>query len=222
MQAGIDAITSLAATDPTPAEGWSEAGTHAGGVRCHTRVQPGCPVLMLKAKRRVAGAARCGRGVDALVQFCTGIETLDVLDSTYVSDTAVCLTAPSEDTRTRVHGVYSAVWGLPTPFLWNREMVWKEAVERRADGVGVVCAISVEHPDKPLPEARGERLMRGQIVLAGYVFEPVEGSDDGDVDVSYIVQVDPRGSLPLWLVNMLVTDQAGNVQAIAKQFGKDP
>merc|ERR1719271_2123448 len=43
---------------------------------------------------------------------------------------------------------------------------------------------------------------------------------DGACEVNYIVQVDPKGWIPTWVVNMVAADQADNVTRVREHVHK--
>jgi len=57
------------------------------------------------------------------------------------------------------------------------------------------------------PQVKG--CVRGEVQSSGYICIP--NADNKTCKLTYLVQVDPKGWLPVWLVNLVAADQAMNV-----------
>ena len=51
--------------------------------------------------------------------------------------------------------------------------------------------------------------VRGKILVSGYYAAPNPAT--GGSTLYYVVQADPKGQLPMWVVNLVAPDQAQNV-----------
>ena len=58
-------------------------------------------------------------------------------------------------------------------------------------------AVSVEHDD--VPEVK--KVVRGELIIGGWILDP-DPEDEDKCYAYYIVQGDPKGSIPKWVVNM--------------------
>ncbi|XP_008112876.2 START domain-containing protein 10 [Anolis carolinensis] len=88
-------------------------------------------------------------------------------------------------------GYYS--WKCPKP-LRNRDVVTLRSWRVLEDKSYVILNFSVKHPKYP-PR---KDLVRAVSILAGYLVEP---TGTNSCRLTYLAQVDPKGSLPKWVVN---------------------
>ncbi|XP_057838422.2 uncharacterized protein LOC131048481 isoform X2 [Cryptomeria japonica] len=88
------------------------------------------------------------------------------------------------------------------PLFKNREFVVYERRETMDDGTFVVGVASLpnEIAKGVLPKSRG-KFVRGLLIQSGWVIESMEQRDS--CMVTYVVQMDPAGWLPKWVVNRL-------------------
>eukprot|EP00696_Hemimastix_kukwesjijk_P008744 gnl/Hemi2/21048_TR6989_c0_g1_i1.p1 gnl/Hemi2/21048_TR6989_c0_g1~~gnl/Hemi2/21048_TR6989_c0_g1_i1.p1 ORF type:complete len:227 (+),score=51.33 gnl/Hemi2/21048_TR6989_c0_g1_i1:88-768(+) len=124
------------------------------------------------------------------------------------------------DARTHV---YHAAFKLPFP-MTDRDFVWlayDDVVDQTGnptptgntvDKIGVSIGWSIEHPSVP----ENSSFIRGSINVSGYIWTP--GVEAGTCNLSYIVQCDPHGWIPKWVVNLVAADQAENVKRVQKYF----
>ena len=106
------------------------------------------------------------------------------------------------------HAVLRGTFKLPS-IIKDRDFVWEQITMRMPDGAVLVAAQSVESGmvNALAPVADGH--VRGTILVSGYYVVP--NADTGGSTVYYAVQADPRGALPMWVVNLVAPDQAQNV-----------
>jgi hypothetical protein len=67
----------------------------------------------------------------------------------------------------------------------------------------MVFSQSIKH--EKTPEISG--FVRGELLTSGYIIEPVDGTQQKESKVTYIVQLDPKGWLPTSVVNSVAVDQ---------------
>jgi hypothetical protein len=103
------------------------------------------------------------------------------------------------------------------PGITNRDFCY-EAMHAMVDAKTAFCiGASIKRPDCP-PSTQTWKWVRGEIKVSGYL---VRNTENGDGCVlTYIVQVDPSGWVPTWVVNLVAGDQADNVTRIARYFDK--
>ena len=96
-----------------------------------------------------------------------------------------------------LHLLYKAVW--PTS---PRDFAVMNVVGRTDPHTRVHAACSIVDPR--IPEIKG--YVRGAVLAGGYVVKDVPGSADS-AEVTYITQVDLKGSVPSFVVNKIVESQ---------------
>mmetsp|Transcript_2588 Transcript_2588/g.5868 ORF Transcript_2588/g.5868 Transcript_2588/m.5868 type:complete len:202 (-) Transcript_2588:21-626(-) len=94
------------------------------------------------------------------------------------------------------HHQYKAPWPVS-----NRDFVFAVDERRLDDGGFVIVGKSVELPTFP-PQSG---VVRGEMDFGGFILRPIEG---GKTRVTYIVHVDPKGSVPTMVVNYTQTEQS--------------
>jgi len=107
--------------------------------------------------------------------------------------------------------VLRGTFKLPSSVIKDRDFVWDQLVYRAPNGSVIVVAQSVDENDVKVnalaPVEPGH--VRGSILVSGYYAVP--NARTGGSTVYYAVQVDPKGALPMWVVNLVAPDQAQNV-----------
>jgi hypothetical protein len=102
------------------------------------------------------------------------------------------------------HHIYYANFKVG-PMLSDRDFVWWCLDANLPDGSYVSTGKSILTKDCPDVSGR----VRGEIRASGYVVQPVK-DDPKSSKVTYVVQTDPRGWLPTWIVNIVAASQAYN------------
>jgi hypothetical protein len=142
-----------------------------------------------------------------------------------------------DKTRALVHSRFNAGSWAAQQVVWNRDFVYmkksmyfqdykithlpdgtelEEAVTIPSIGLGLVYSVEPDHPDA-LAEIDGH--VRGHIHYAGYAFFELE-KDSADCDMIYVVRVDPAGSLPTWVINIVGPGQARVCTAWRENIGE--
>jgi len=103
------------------------------------------------------------------------------------------------------------------PGITNRDFCFSGLHTMVDEHTALVIASSVERADCP-PSSSTWHWVRGEIKVSGYMAR--DASDGVSCELTYIVQVDPSGWLPNWVVNVVAADQADNVTRIAQYFAK--
>mmetsp|Transcript_3105 Transcript_3105/g.10842 ORF Transcript_3105/g.10842 Transcript_3105/m.10842 type:complete len:230 (-) Transcript_3105:55-744(-) len=112
---------------------------------------------------------------------------------------------------------------LPWP-VWNRDFVIANGVFVSDDKKKVYqAAMSVPDESYPPRPPQPKQMVRGHIDLSSFVFAAAD--EDSDIDSSQntrlerILLVDPKGSLPSWLVNSMakkqIVDFVNNIATLA-------
>mmetsp|Transcript_38444 Transcript_38444/g.105905 ORF Transcript_38444/g.105905 Transcript_38444/m.105905 type:complete len:337 (-) Transcript_38444:115-1125(-) len=110
------------------------------------------------------------------------------------------------------HAVFYGAFRVPG-ILWNRDIVWSGMWALLQDQELIVLGTSTERAD--VPERTSERLVRADMCCSGY---RLKVRAPGEIVVDYVVQVDPKGYVPKWVVNIVSADQAHNVTRLRKFF----
>lgn len=109
-----------------------------------------------------------------------------------------------------------AIMGTPVPSpIWDRDVCWLEYADIIHDNegkeIGFGVGSSITRPE--CPNLEHHKLVRAEIACTGYVFKKCD-DDPGYMDVTYIIQADPKGLIPKWAVNKFAWQQALNVVRI--------
>lgn len=124
----------------------------------------------------------------------------------------------AENVNLPLYSVKWAAYALPFP-LWWRDFVFCELTCWTPEGYGVSLAMSFPRMTERVPSLEeSHRLIRGTIGMSGYIWRNVPGSDpmkaDGEghmmSEITYLLQVDPKGILPAWAVNLTGVQQGMN------------
>ena len=62
---------------------------------------------------------------------------------------------------------------------------------------------------------------RGAVLTSGYYITPETESEGGGSKIAFVVQADPKGSLPAWVVNLVAPKQAHNVTRLRKYLDRE-
>lgn len=121
--------------------------------------------------------------------------------------------------------LYSVKWGawlLPFP-LSNRDFVFCEFTCWAENGYGVSMCMSIPKITdkiKTLEESHG--IVRGHMGMTGYFWKNTEGSDPKkpvgknamSIDLTYLLQINIKGAIPRWAVNLVGPQQGLNVKRV--------
>mmetsp|Transcript_25905 Transcript_25905/g.40433 ORF Transcript_25905/g.40433 Transcript_25905/m.40433 type:complete len:230 (-) Transcript_25905:70-759(-) len=113
------------------------------------------------------------------------------------------------------HGDLSVRYSAFTvgPMISNREFVFIQVSRDLEDGSKLLATKSINRADKKQAASH----VRGTIALAGMLVVP---KDNGECLVHRTVQVDPKGSIPGWVVNMNKTKVATRITKIRELCSK--
>jgi hypothetical protein len=106
------------------------------------------------------------------------------------------------------HAILRGTFRLPS-IIRDRDFVWEQLTMKMPNGAVVVAAQSIENGvvNAVAPPLEGH--VRGAILVSGYYAVP--NRETGGSTLFYVVQADPKGVLPMWVVNLVAPDQAQNV-----------
>jgi len=121
------------------------------------------------------------------------------------------------EVKDEAHTVCHASFTMPA-LLPSRDFVWNNLLARfPGDKEVVAMAVSVERDDIP-PSEDTWGMVRGTLIESGY---HIVDQGDGTIKLTYVVQADPGGWLPVFVVNLAAADQADNCTRIRKHAEKN-
>lgn len=174
---------------------------HQNGVDTYLMKDTNSPIYMIR------GTCVVDAPTSAVAHFIHEVEhSAPVADTMYIEGRRL-----EEIHRHKM--VYYAAYKVAWP-LSSRDFCYSCSDWFRDDGVAILAANSMPHRDAPDPIGK---YVRGRILTSGYVLRP-SPDDPYSCSVTYMVQVDPRGSIPTWAVNMVAADQALNVARVRDHF----
>jgi len=178
------------------------------GVEISRLIEEGDPIHKVKG-RSIVRNCNVQQMLDALRKFP---ECYEISDPMYMSGSIPV--SLGENSK-----IYDCTFRMPgRPLVSDRNFVWV-TLERLVDAnSGISLAATLECNDiYPYPQL-GLNVVRGELKESGYYFKKVEGEENA-VELIYVVQVDVKGWLPIWVINMAAGDQAMNVCRIREYFG---
>lgn len=130
----------------------------------------------------------------------------------------------AENVNLPLYSVKWAAYALPFP-LWWRDFVFCELTCWTPEGYGVSLAMTLPKIAGKIPSLEeSHRLVRGSMGMSGYVWRNVPGTDPNKptgeghmmTEITYLLQVDPKGVLPPWAVNLSGAQQGMNCLRVVK------
>ena len=113
-------------------------------------------------------------------------------------------------------------WNLPFP-LSNRDFVFCECTCWAPDGMGVSMCISIPKITATVKSLeQSHSIVRGNIGMTGYFWKNKEGTDPKKVvgenamaiDLTYVLQINVKGYIPRWAINLVGPRQGLNVKRV--------
>ena len=99
----------------------------------------------------------------------------------------------------------------------DRDFIWDQVALRLPTGSVLIAGKSVDDEEvSDVPSPKGH--VRGSVLTSGYYITP-RWSQDGEMEgsqIAFVVQADPKGALPAWVVNLVAPKQAHNVTRLRK------
>jgi len=102
------------------------------------------------------------------------------------------------------------------PLITCRDFVMHGYDGIGGNGIGVSVGKSVDLDALPARPS----YVRAIINASGYVYRALP-EDPSKSFVQYVVNVDPKGWLPYWLVNLAASDQGTNIKRLQEYFAKE-
>jgi len=184
-----------------PNNGWTFF-KDKGGVKCYYQKNDKSPFYMF------LGEGIVDAGVDTLLSFFDKYENTKIVDSMFIEGEDIAV-------MDKENKICWMKYALPTPLITNRDFLFHQYSTVITDGpkIGLLIGISVTHDKCPSHKC----YVRGEILLSGYLFKEVDGNPS-QCHASYLVQADPKGWSPTWVVNMVSADQGLNILRLKEHF----
>jgi len=122
--------------------------------------------------------------------FVWPLENRKIWDE-YFKDAKILERFETADPIREAHVMYQT-FSCPFP-VYHRDFVNIRAYKEE-NGQFILTAMSTTHPDAPSDDSH----VRGEVVVDGVWILPEEGGSR----VKYIAKIDPKGSVPFWLVSL--------------------
>jgi len=95
----------------------------------------------------------------------------------------------------------------------NREFTnVRTYIEDDGSGKSLLYGFSVNYKDQPIIDGR----VRAAVLIFGWIMEPIP-NEPGKTKLTRIAQLDPKGNIPLFVVNLFIA-KTGNIIASIKNF----
>jgi len=212
----------------SPAEAGLSLVKESSGVTIHSKPLPGSNIRLIRATTRVNIAADLFMYA-ALAPDNKSFKRIFTMLDPMFRDGQVLAKIPksydryggkehvAENINLPFYSVKWAAYALPFP-LWSRDFVFCELTCWK-DGYGVSLAMSMPQITAKVKSLEdSHQLVRGNIGMSGYVWRNVPGTDPNKplgeghmmTEITYLLQVEPRGVIPEWAVNLTGAEQGMN------------
>lgn len=158
---------------------------HQGPIRLFHKDSVDSPVKAVKLLARFPG---CPENLLKMVQ-CTNREKMLAWDPDLLSIDVIKRVGEDIVVTYSTHQA-------PT-MITNREFVLLRACRQLENGCVVYVAFSINYPERKA----NPQFVRGALIVGGWLIKPVEGDAEA-VDVERILQLDPKGNIPAFVVNL--------------------
>jgi len=192
-------------------QGWELIKDH-DGVRVWTKIEENSPIKCAKANgivqispddiyKILAGMTDYHKETD---KFFKGGRELQVFDEN--------------------HSIVTCRYSAGVMLISDRDFVFLEARKHYPDSSKTIANFSVDHPDAP--EVSG--VVRAHIYKSGWVIKPYTPSEEEAkksgvaiwTEATFIGQVDIKGWLPVWVINMLSSEVGGSIYNVRTYIEK--
>jgi len=119
-----------------------------------------------------------------------------------------------------IYSLYSSGYML----VANRDFCYFENRKKDPDGTITISCFSVEHPDCPEVDS----VVRGHIFFSGWLLRPIKPTGTPEkvlkhanetwTETVFLAQVDPKGWLPIYLINQASQEVGSSIQNIRDFF----
>jgi len=77
----------------------------------------------------------------------------------------------------------------------------------------VIAGTSVEHPECPVKQ----KFVRAEVITGGWIIKP-SNQDPNRALVTYLMHLDLKGKIPVWIANLVLKSQPLCINAIRSLF----
>eukprot|EP00471_Norrisiella_sphaerica_P012299 CAMPEP_0184500078 /NCGR_PEP_ID=MMETSP0113_2-20130426/43586_1 /TAXON_ID=91329 /ORGANISM="Norrisiella sphaerica, Strain BC52" /LENGTH=812 /DNA_ID=CAMNT_0026888291 /DNA_START=147 /DNA_END=2585 /DNA_ORIENTATION=+ len=186
--------------------GWSKAYVKEGVEVHFNMVDDGTKVL-----KYTKGVAELPISPAVAAELVTGFEYMNLWDKQFDRGRILQMFPDVEQERKIVYMRYKAPWPVS-----QRDFVNISEIRVRADGSRRVIATEYKHKDGP----EESRIVRAKLMYGGWEFQAK--GDGNECTATYITAMDPRGTLPTWLVNQVANDTPMCLAAIRDFIDRNP
>jgi len=181
-------------------KGWTLT-KEKGGVKCYFQKSEKSPFYLFM------GEGKISESVETFMEFFKDINSTKVVDPMYLGGEEI-------EVLNDNHHILRFRYQLP-PMITNRDFLFHEfeGIVSTEPKIGAIIGVSIEHEKCKVDP----KFIRGNIMASGWVFEEVAPNE---CNVRFIAQTDPRGWLPVWVVNLVTADQSLNVLRLKEHFEK--
>ncbi len=113
------------------------------------------------------------------------------------------------------HALLHGTFKLPS-IVPDRDFIWDQVALRLPTGSVLIAGKSISEfqEDENVAVTKGH--VRGAVLTSGYYIQAETEDEGGGSRIAFVVQADPKGSLPAWVVNFVAPKQAHNVTRLRK------
>jgi len=139
------------------------------------------------------GCCAMPSSAESIVELCKGLDHWNGLDPFFKEGTVI-------EKIDNNNEVIVALYSAGVPMVLDREFLFLETRGKK-DNAFFIASYSVERDDVPNPKY--ENSVRAELLRAGFWIVPQEGH----CIVTWIVAADPKGWIPVTVVNLLCGDE---------------
>jgi len=158
--------------------------------------------------KRMRGRATIEAPAETIYNWMTGIEKLPEVDALYRDGFII-------EELDGDHGIVLSLYTAGVPLIAEREFLFLESRTTTEDGVYMITAFSVERDDVPNPYFKSA--VRAITINSGSYIKRI---DDEHAWVAYVVQIDPKGWIPTFVVNKVAETAPLIIAGLEKAINK--
>jgi len=143
---------------------------------------------------------------ESLIELCKGLDHWDSLDPFFKTGESIEKIDVNNE-------ILIALYSAGVPLVFDREFLVFETRGKKGESF-FIASFSIDRADIPNPKYPDA--VRGEIIKGGFWIEP-----QGDLcKVTWIVAMDPKGWIPVAVVNLICGDEPLVLAAVREAVGK--